>query len=144
LGSLAKKPKKSAADVVGIADAPEAAGQQAGQPAAAAKSKKRRKRKAGAGGEEAQLPAEEAARRRRQRELRQLALRLREQGKDYNPKKHRKHKPRRKVCRKAPRPICSRALRPTHRCYATRATPPFRCLCVLQRPLRAPRRWPSS
>lgn len=40
--------------------------------------------------DESQLPPEEAERRRRQRELRQMALTMRSQGKEYNPKKERK------------------------------------------------------
>ncbi|EFN51249.1 hypothetical protein CHLNCDRAFT_141275 [Chlorella variabilis] len=61
--------------------------------AVAKKHKRRRKAPADA----TQLSQLELMRRQRQRELRALALRLREQGKVYNAKKHKKHKPRRRV-----------------------------------------------
>lgn len=52
-------------------------------------------RRGAAAAEEQHLPQDEVARRARQRKLRDVALRLRAEGKVY--KKHKKHKPRRRV-----------------------------------------------
>ncbi|KAI7841491.1 hypothetical protein COHA_004884 [Chlorella ohadii] len=66
-------------------------------PAAEGAGKRRGKKRRRSKKEEQQLPQDELARRERQRKLRDLALRLRADGKVYKKGRQRKHKPRRKV-----------------------------------------------
>ncbi|PRW39064.1 plastidal glycolate glycerate translocator chloroplastic [Chlorella sorokiniana] len=66
-------------------------------PVAEGAGKRRNKKRRHSKQEEQQLPQDELARRERQRKLRDLALRLRAEGKVYKKGKQRKHKPRRKV-----------------------------------------------
>ncbi|PSC70038.1 proline-tRNA ligase [Micractinium conductrix] len=88
-----KKGKKSAEQEAQPAE-PAAAAAAADGADAARRNKKRRRPKKGSGDEPA-LNADEAERCKRQRHLRELALKLRAQGREYKPK--RKHKPRRRV-----------------------------------------------